>query len=304
MREGATPGKLPEAAAFVDLSDYARPFAVRVARRLAPTRVRAPHVTVAWAVLGLAGAGAYAAGGYGAALAGAALLQTKNILDAVDGSLARLQGRPSRIGRFLDSLCDALVAAALYGALAVAVARVRPAGYAAALGTAALVLGLLQSSVFNYYYVRYRARRGGDATSRVEERYTGEDAARYRGRPLAGALLRGLLWAYAWVYGWQDVLVRRFDRWAAAPLTAVGRGDLAESLRDDRAFLTAVSALGPGLQILLLDAYTVAGWRRLEPALELFLVTVALGGTAYAAALFLRLRRVARRCARAGPGSG
>ncbi|NIR46829.1 MAG: hypothetical protein GWN99_19540, partial [Gemmatimonadetes bacterium] len=55
------------------------------------------------------------------------------------------------------------------------------------------------------------------------------------------------------------------------------------------------SALGPGLHILILALYTIAGYRHLGLALELFLWTVAAGGTLYAAAAVLRLRRAAVR---------
>lgn len=303
MTTTATSGKLPPAERFLDLSDYARPVAQWVAARLAGTPIRAPHVTIVWAVIGLLGACAYVRGGYGYALVGAAAMQIKNVLDAVDGSLARLQRRPSRIGRFLDSIFDALVAAALTGALALAIARDRPLAYAVALGIGALVAGLLQGSVFNYYYVRYRARRGGDATSRVEEALTEDDRAHYAGRPLALGSLRLLIWCYNWIYGWQDVVVRRIDAWAAAPMRDAGRADEAEALRDDRALLTAISALGPGLAILVLDLYTVAGYRHLNLALELYLWTIFAGGTLYAAAIIMRLRRAARGLAqRAQPG--
>jgi phosphatidylglycerophosphate synthase len=269
-----------------------------VALRLAGTSIRAPHVTLFWASIGFLGALAYGHGGYGYALLGAVAVQAKNILDAVDGSLARLQQRPSRIGRFLDSICDALFAAALSGALAVAIARERPIAYAAALGFGAFMAGLLQGSVFNYYYVRYRARRGGDTTSRVEERLTDGDRAHYAGRPFALGTLRLLILCYNWIYGWQDRVVWRIDAWSAAPLRAVGRHVDAEVLRDDRALLTAISALGPGLAILVLDVYTLVGFRHLSLALELYLWTVLAGGTLYAAAIIFRLRRVASRLAR------
>jgi phosphatidylglycerophosphate synthase len=260
-------------------------------------------VTVVWAAIGLLGAFAYARGGYGYALLGAVAVQVKNVLDAVDGSLARLQRRPSRIGRFMDSIFDALIAAALTGGLALAIARERPMAYVIALAVGALVAGLLQGSVFNYYYVRYRARCGGDATSRVEEALTEDDRAHYASRPFALGSLRLLIWCYNWIYGWQDVFVRRLDAWSAAPLREAGRGDEAERLRDDRALLTAISALGPGLAILVLDLYTVAGYRHLSLALELYLWTIVAGGTLYAAAIIMRLRRAARSLARrAQPG--
>jgi hypothetical protein len=192
------------------------------------------------------------------------------------------------------------VAFAVFVALAVAVARTRPAAYAAVLAGAALVLGLLQGSVFNYYYVRYRSRQRGDATSRVVERLTPEDELHYAGRPKALGLLRALIVAYNAIYGWQDVLVRRMDAWAAAPLRKVGRPDQADRMRDDRRLLTAVSALGPGLQILILNLYTIAGRTALALALELFLWTVALGGTLCVGALLVRLRRTAAKAATGG----
>jgi phosphatidylglycerophosphate synthase len=300
MHEGATASKVPRSARFVDLSDYARPLAVWIARRLRDTSVVAPDVTVVWGVVGIVAAFCYAVGGYQYALLGAALIQVKNVLDAVDGSLARLQVRLSRVGRFLDSLGDAVVSAALYVALAIAVARERPVAHAAALAAAALVLSLLQGSVFNYYQVRYRQRRGGDRTSLVRERLTDYDRVYYEDRPLALGLLRQMIGAYNWIYGWQDVLVQRIDRWAAAPLAACGRDEVADLLRDDRRLLTVLSALGPGMQILILDLYTIAGYRHLGLALELFLWTIALGGTLYAAAVMLRLRRAARREVRLG----
>jgi phosphatidylglycerophosphate synthase len=293
MDEGATAGKVPQSARFVDLSDYARPLAVWIARRLRDTNVTAADVTAVWGVIGIVAAFCYAVGGYQYALLGAALIQVKNVLDAVDGSLARLQVRPSRVGRFLDSIGDAVISAAVCLALAIAVARERPVAYAAALAAAALVLSLLQGSVFNYYQVRYRQRSGGDRTSLVKERLTEYDRIYYEDRPLALGLLRQLIAAYNWIYGWQDALVQRIDRWAATPLMAVGREETADALRDDRRLLTVVSALGPGMQILILDLYTIAGYRHLGLALELFLWTIALGGTLYAAAVIFRLRRAA-----------
>ncbi|MGD2215700.1 MAG: CDP-alcohol phosphatidyltransferase family protein, partial [Gemmatimonadales bacterium] len=275
MDERATAGKVPKSARFVDLSDYARPLAVWIAERLRDTKVVAADVTVVWGVIGIVAAFCYAVGGYQYALLGAALIQVKNILDAADGSLARLQVRPSRVGRFLDSIGDAVISTAVYLALAIAVARERPVTYAAALAAAALVLGLLQGSVYNYYQVRYRQRRGGDRTSLVKERLTNYDRIYYEERPLALGLLRWLIAAYNWIYGWQDVLVQRIDRWAAAPLVARGDEETAEGLRDDRRLLTVLSALGPGMQILILDLYTIAGYRHLGLALELFLWTIA-----------------------------
>jgi phosphatidylglycerophosphate synthase len=301
MRDAAA-AKVPSSARFLDLSDYARPLAVWIARRLQHTGLVAAHVTVVWVGVGLLGAICYGLGGYALALAGAVALQAKNVLDAVDGSLARLQARPSRVGRFLDTLGDAVVGAVLAVALAAAVARSRPTAYAVVLAAAALVLGLVQSSLYNYYYVRYRARCGGDTTSRVKEEVTALDRAHYGGRPLSLGLLRALVGAYNWIFGWQDRLVQRLDAWAAQPLRAASRGEEAERQRDDRRLLTAMSALGPGVQILVLDLYTLAGYRRLGLMLEMYLWTAALGSTAYGLGLLVALRVAAARRSRQAAG--
>lgn len=293
MHREATPQKIPHERRFTDLSDYARPVAVWIASKVRNTRVRAPHVTLVFLVVGCAGAWLYSLGEVGSALVGAACLQAKNILDAVDGSLARLQNRPSRIGRFLDSLCDAAVALALYAGIAVALGRERPGLYAWSLALAALVAGLLQSSVFNFYYVRYRRRHGGDRTSRLEESFTEEDRETYADEPRAARLLAALLALYQVVYGWQDRLVAALDRWAVGPLVAFGRLPEAAALRDDRGFLTAVSALGPGIQILILDLFTLVGFRVLDSALEAYLWVIAVGGCLYGLALLGRLRSAA-----------
>jgi archaetidylinositol phosphate synthase len=50
-------------------------------------------------------------------VAAALLVQLKTVLDNADGQLARLTGRISAFGRYLDSECDLLVNAALFAAL-------------------------------------------------------------------------------------------------------------------------------------------------------------------------------------------
>ena len=84
MQDGATAGKLPRSARFIDLSDYARPVAAWLARRLRDTPVRAPHVTLVWALIGLGGAYCYILGDYTFADLGALEMKVNNIQDAVD----------------------------------------------------------------------------------------------------------------------------------------------------------------------------------------------------------------------------
>jgi phosphatidylglycerophosphate synthase len=73
-----------------------------------------PIVVLANAATGLAAAGVLAAG---ALLPAAALLQLKSLLDNTDGQLARATGRVTLTGRYLDTIADLGVNAAVFVAL-------------------------------------------------------------------------------------------------------------------------------------------------------------------------------------------
>ena len=90
-----------------------RPLAHLVVVPLARLRVPPPAVVVVGAACGLGAALALARGEL---LAAGLLVQAKTILDNADGQLARLTGRVSAFGRYLDSECDLLVNAALFAA--------------------------------------------------------------------------------------------------------------------------------------------------------------------------------------------
>jgi archaetidylinositol phosphate synthase len=92
-----------------------RPLAHPLVLLLARLRVPPPLVVVA---AGGAGIAAALELGRGSLLAAALLVQLKTLLDNADGQLARLTGRTSAFGRYLDSEVDLLVNAALFAALA------------------------------------------------------------------------------------------------------------------------------------------------------------------------------------------
>ena len=92
-----------------------RPLAHPLVLLLARLRVPPPLVVVASGVAGLAAAVEL---GRGSLLAAALLVQLKTLLDNADGQLARLTGRTSAFGRYLDSEVDLLVNAALFAGLA------------------------------------------------------------------------------------------------------------------------------------------------------------------------------------------
>jgi phosphatidylglycerophosphate synthase len=92
-----------------------RPLAHPLVLVLARLQVPPPLVVVS---AGAAGVAAAVELGRGSLLAAALLVQLKTLLDNADGQLARLTGRTSAFGRYLDSEVDLLVNAALFAALA------------------------------------------------------------------------------------------------------------------------------------------------------------------------------------------
>lgn len=223
---------------FLDLSDYARPLARRLTRALVPTPVMPVHVTLAYTLVGLGAAALYAQGAPGTTALAGLLLLVKSLLDAVDGSLARARQRPSRVGRFLDSLLDFALNAAVYLAIAWPWARAAGSPAPLALALAALLSATWQGTAFNYYSVAYRLHVGGETTSRLDE--SGDDRMPWDD-PRA---LRLLLALYAVIYGWQDRLMARLDRWVTP-----GQPPQAYT---DRRFLTAVTAMGLGTQLAII----------------------------------------------------
>ena len=105
---------------FLDLSDYARPIARQLTRALVNTRITPIQITIAYTLIGLIAALLFATGIYLNSVIAGALLLVKSTLDAVDGSLARARQRPSRVGRFLDSICDYFINAAVFLGIAIA----------------------------------------------------------------------------------------------------------------------------------------------------------------------------------------
>jgi phosphatidylglycerophosphate synthase len=153
-----------------------RPLAHPLVLLLARLRVPPPLVVVA---AGAAGIAAAVELGRGSLLAAALLVQLKTLLDNADGQLARLTGRTSAFGRYLDSEVDLLVDAALFAAL----------GWATGQSALALAGFLALTSVLSLNFNAERLSRAAVAEPEAE------------GGPTA--LLRR---AYGFLYAPQDRL--------------------------------------------------------------------------------------------------
>jgi phosphatidylglycerophosphate synthase len=198
-----------------------RPLAHLVVVVLLPLRVPPPLVAATAGGTGIAAAVQLA---QGKLVLAAILIQVKTILDNADGQLARLSGRVTAFGRYLDSELDLFVNAALFAGVAVLTGRT-------ALAVAGFVALTSVLSV-NYNAERlYRAERGEELTAMPET--TGR----------AASLLRGL---YRLFYAPQDRLVERFVRHRLR-----GAGSRERVAYHDRATLSVLANLGMSTQLLV-----------------------------------------------------
>jgi phosphatidylglycerophosphate synthase len=223
-----------EAARFVDLSDYMRPLADRFVARLVNTAVTPIQVTLAYGVVGLACGWVVLQRSLLGYVVAVGLLMLKNLLDSVDGGLARTRRKPSRVGRLLDSLSDFFINAWLL----YAIAPDQPF-----LALVALVSITVQGTFYNYYYVLYRHATAGDTTSRVME---GWDSP-YPYDPRWAVIT--LVALYQFVYGWQDCIAR----WVDALLTK------GKCPAPTPRFLTPASVFGLGVHLAVIALSLMAG---------------------------------------------
>jgi archaetidylinositol phosphate synthase len=248
------------------------PLADRLALVLAPLRVPPPAVVLANGVAGVLAAAALLAGNF---LLAALLLQVKTLLDNADGRVARVTGRITLAGRYLDTLVDLAVNVVLFAALGAVTGEPW-------LALAALVAVTLVLSVnFNLAEVTTEVH-GGSKVSPAR---------------MGGATERMLERTYAWIFGPQD----RFLRAASARrLEDLLRAERDSGVRHtatlayhDRVNATVLANLGLSTQLAVLGVWLVAG----APEVYLWLV---LGSLLLLPPLQLRRERLARRALAGG----
>jgi hypothetical protein len=222
---------------FYDLSDYARPLARVFTRLLVPTPITPIHITLAYTAIGFLAGALYASGDADNAVIAGVLLIVKSFLDAIDGSLARARNRPSRVGRFLDSVCDYFVNAAILLGIGWAESIRVGAVWPIFIALFALEVMTWHGTTFNFYYVVYRRLTGGDTTSQTRESATSEYAW---DNPTA---LRIVFALYRMIYDWQDRWMAFIDRRIT--------GNPRSAIYLDKRLLTLTTVMGLGFQLLM-----------------------------------------------------
>jgi phosphatidylglycerophosphate synthase len=230
---------------FLDLSDYARPPAIFFANKLKNTRFTPIHVTLLFGISGLLAVFCILKGSYNLA---SFFIILKSCIDAADGELARLNQKPSYIGRYLDSVFDIV----LNFLFLMAICYVSKTTFFITL--IAFLCLQLQGTLYNYYYVILRNKSvDGDSTSKIFEYKTP--------KALLGESQKSvnvLYVIYVLFYGLFDRVIHLLDKEAY------------KCEKFPNWFMTIVSIYGLGFQLLIMAVMLVVNLINFIPVFFIF----------------------------------
>ncbi len=195
-----------------DLSDelintyLLRPVAGVIVWMVHRTPVTPNQVTLVSIVSGLVAAYFYGKETPDAWIVAGLLMTVKDILDSADGQLARAKQLQSRTGRFLDSIGDFVVDAAVFGAIGWTLYTLHHDWrmlFFAGLGLAGITLRV---SYHVFYQVQYLHGQNNYGNNRITEEIREEDLSR-------GTWELILQRIFQVIYGWQDRWMVHIDRW-------------------------------------------------------------------------------------------
>jgi len=185
---------------------------------------------------------------------GAVLLFYKNVLDKVDGSLARAKGLDSRRGRFYDSLADFVVTLTVFSALTYKLYLEYRSEWIFLIGFLAMVFSMLQCSFFIYYHVSFIKHTGKETVNRIIESITEADL---RTQDKWTLLMQR---TFMLIYGWQDILFNRLDKTLYNKSMSKLKCQMSkfnEFWYENKPFLTLASSLSIGTHIFLICIFAI-----------------------------------------------
>jgi phosphatidylglycerophosphate synthase len=192
---------------------------------------------------------------------GALLLFYKNVLDKVDGSLARAKGLDSRRGRFYDSISDFIVTLASFSAMSWNLYKTYNTKWIFVVGFAAMICSMLQCSFFIYYQVAFIKFTGKQTVNRLVENVTEEDL---RTQDNWTTFLQRV---FMLIYGWQDKLVASLDNFLfkrfemrvkqSYSQTENINSEISRWWYANKRFLTTASSLSIGTHIFFVCIFTL-----------------------------------------------
>lgn len=245
------------------------------------TGITPNQVTIVSTLAGLFAAWNYLGGTASAFFIAGLLVTAKDVLDAADGQLARAKQQFSRRGRFLDSIGDFVVNAALFAAIGSAMFHSHSSSIYPALAFLGFLGTTLRVSYHVYYQTAYLHLRDAYRINRLTEEVRAEDES---GDSVALVLQR----VFQVLYGWQDRLMGHIDRWCRKGVPS--SEDANARWYSDSTALRLSGLLGLGTEMFLLTLFSLVN------ALELYLVVnaIALNGIWVGAIVYRKLFLVPR----------
>lgn len=262
-----------------DLSDepinnyFLRPLAGLLVKALYMTPVTPNQVTVAATLVGVVSAILYSLNSPFTTLLAGLALTLKDILDSADGQLARAKELYSRAGRFFDSIGDFVVNMLVFAALTSALAASEPLRLTLVLGILGFLGISLRVSYHVFYHTAFLHTRNQYQQNRLTEEIKNKDRAGDR------FVLR-LQSIYLTLYGWQDGLMMKLDRWCRTEIPESQGED--ERWYGDKLGLRFTGLLGMGTELFVLTMCSLANQLMLYLYLNVFLMnSIWLGSIAY-----------------------
>ena len=191
---------------FVNIQSYFLITSKQITKALFNTSITPHQVILLGMLFGVASAFLIVQNNIILVLLGALLLFYKNVLDKVDGSLARAKGMAVRRGRFYDSISDFIVSLSLFTAMGIKLHSIYHTDAIYLICFVTLITSMLQCSYFIYYQVSFIKFSGVNTINRLVETITAEDR---KTQDRFTLLLQRL---FLYIYGWQDLLFDILNR--------------------------------------------------------------------------------------------
>lgn len=260
----------------IDLLFY-RPLGAALTRWLATTTVTPNQVSVLSAIIGGLGGAFFLSDRLAVNLLGMLGFVLANLLDSVDGQLARMKKMTSRLGRILDGVAGVAIFGSIYLFLAIRLSR--DAGWPALLlGTLALASQACQNQMADYFRNAYLSCALPSAKGEFD---SPDDAGRlHEQAQKKGRWYERVLFRIYRDYTWrQELMAPRTARLhrRLASLPPAERAGAAEHYRSlSRPLLPHLAWLATNVRMLVLFAMLFAGVPQWFFPFNLVLLNVAL----------------------------
>jgi hypothetical protein len=246
-----------------------RPIAGIIVWALYYTPITPNQVTIVSILSGIIAAIFYLKGTASAFVVAGLLVTLKDILDSADGQLARVKQLQSRAGRFLDSIGDFVVDAAVFGSIGWTLYKLNDNWLMLFLALLGLIGISLRVSYHVFYQVHFLHLQKQYENNRITEEVQKEDLNQ-------GGFELTLQRIFQIIYGWQDRLMARIDGWSARGTfqrsPATEQRETSEIWYSDILALRISGFLGFGTELFLLMLCSIFNHLELYLYLNLFLM--------------------------------